>query len=105
MIELRFEHRKVDNYHRGTRAILQQRTKTKWIDGSTVNGGYYDWSEWEDVPVVQGDKMSNEEISQRKINMAKAALEKLSCLGNGEHYGNSKGNVIAQEALKELNNV
>lgn len=30
------------------------------------------------------------------------ALEKLSCLGNGEIPGNSEGNVIAQTALKEL---
>ena len=32
----------------------------------------------------------------------KAALEKLACLGNGDAYGNSIGNCIAQEALKEL---
>ncbi|RLA39220.1 MAG: hypothetical protein DRR06_19460 [Gammaproteobacteria bacterium] len=27
------------------------------------------------------------------------ALEKLARLGNGDHYGNSDGNVIAQKAL------
>lgn len=27
------------------------------------------------------------------------ALEKLACLGNGDYYGNSEGNVIAQKAL------
>lgn len=32
----------------------------------------------------------------------KAALEKLACLGNGDSYGNSVGNCIAQEALKGL---
>jgi len=28
-----------------------------------------------------------------------AALEKLARLGNGEHYGNSEGNMIAREAI------
>lgn len=28
-----------------------------------------------------------------------SSLEKLACLGNGSHYGNSDGNVIAQRAL------
>lgn len=32
----------------------------------------------------------------------KAALEKLACLGNGDSYGNSVGNCIAQKALKGL---
>jgi len=32
--------------------ILQQRFKTKWIDGSTPTTGYYTWGEWADVPVV-----------------------------------------------------
>lgn len=33
----------------------------------------------------------------------RAALEKLACLGNGDKYGNSDGNIIAQDALKLLN--
>ena len=28
-----------------------------------------------------------------------AALEKLARLGNGDHYGNSEGNMIAREAI------
>lgn len=31
---------------------LQQREKTKWVDGSTTTDGYYDWSDWEDVPTI-----------------------------------------------------
>lgn len=30
------------------------------------------------------------------------ALEKLARLGNGDRYGNSDGNIIAQEALAKL---
>lgn len=33
----------------------------------------------------------------------KKALKKLSCLGNGDRLGNSDGNRIAQQALKENN--
>ena len=29
------------------------------------------------------------------------ALEKLACLGNGDYYGNSDGNIIAQKALTQ----
>ena len=32
----------------------------------------------------------------------KAALEKLACLGNGDSYGNSMSNCIAQEALANV---
>jgi len=31
---------------------LQQRTKTKWLDGTTTKNGRYGWSDWEDVPAV-----------------------------------------------------
>ena len=38
---------------------------------------------------------------QGQVDRYKTALEKLARLGNGEHYGNSDGNVIAQQALQE----
>ena len=31
--------------------VLQQRTKTRWLDGSTTDNGCYGWSDWEDVPI------------------------------------------------------
>ena len=34
------------------------------------------------------------------INRYREALEELSCLGNGDHPGNSIGNMIARRALK-----
>ena len=34
-----------------------------------------------------------------KLNEIKTSLDKLAKLGNGEHWGNSDGNVIAQKAL------
>jgi len=39
--------------------------------------------------------------SQSEVERLRGALEKLACLGNGEHYGNSHGNVIAIKALQE----
>lgn len=54
-IQLRLEERRVHDQRTGTAKILQQRTKTKWVDGSTTDNGRYDWSEWEDVPVVRGE--------------------------------------------------
>ena len=34
---------------------LQQRTKTKWLDGTTTKNGRYGWSDWEDVPIAPLD--------------------------------------------------
>ena len=45
------------------------------------------------------DKKSEILKLQAHINELREALEKLAKLGNGEHYGNSEGNVIAQQAL------
>ncbi len=53
MIELRLEERMTHTGRTGTEKILQQRTKTRWVDGSTDKDGYYTWSEWTDIPVVQ----------------------------------------------------
>ena len=39
--------------------------------------------------------------SESRAGRYRAALLKLACLGNGDCYGNSHGNVIAQEALAE----
>ena len=37
-----------------------------------------------------------------RIERLKSVLEELACLGGGGRYGNSDGNMIAQKALKEL---
>lgn len=39
----------------------------------------------------------------KALEVAKDALQKLSCLGNGERPGNSVGNSIAQEAIATIN--
>lgn len=39
---------------------------------------------------------------ERERDEARAALEKLARLGNGERYGNSDGNLIAQAALATI---
>lgn len=41
-------------------------------------------------------------VAMAKLALAEAALEELSCLGNGNRPGNSDGNVIAQNALKRI---
>jgi hypothetical protein len=54
------------------------------------------------------EALCNEEVSkkiaelERQLAEATEALEKLARLGNGDRYGNSDGNVIAQQALKAL---
>jgi len=55
MFELRFEERMTHTERTVTTKILQQRTKTRWVDGSTTENGYYGWSEWTDVPEVRED--------------------------------------------------
>ena len=55
--------------------------------------------------ITQGELMRlSMQIKQltEERDALKAALEKLACLGNGDSYGNSVGNCIAQEALKGL---
>ena len=47
-------------------------------------------------------QLANKEPDQQAIDdvkLLRAALNKLARLGNGENYGNSVGNVMAQEAL------
>jgi hypothetical protein len=39
---------------------------------------------------------------ERKLDIAVKALDKLARLGNGAHYGNSDGNIIAQEVLAQI---
>lgn len=42
---------------------------------------------------------------QAKLDVATAALDKLSKLGNEPYAGNSKGNCIAQDALRNIDEV
>jgi len=42
--------------------------------------------------IIEGQQAENKRLRK--------ALEKLARLGNGEHYGNSEGNVIARKALE-----
>ena len=44
-------------------------------------------------------KLNNKMLAE--IQHLKEVLEKLACLGNGPHHGNSDGNIIAIQALKE----
>jgi len=45
------------------------------------------------------------ERQEKENGLLREALGKLACLGNGDFYGNSEGNVIAQEALIDGDNV
>ena len=49
MIELRYLQRADKSL------LLQQRTKTKWLDGTTTKNGCYGWADWEDVPIAPLD--------------------------------------------------
>lgn len=54
------------------------------------------------ITEILGNEL-DEELSQLRNKVAKMreALEKLARLGNGDSYGNSDGNCIAQAALAE----
>jgi hypothetical protein len=41
-------------------------------------------------------------IAGERLSVAEEALEKLAKLGNGDRYGNSAGNTMAQEALAKI---
>lgn len=57
------------------------------------------WKESRDVRV-------REHLSDKaEIERLRAVLEELACLGNGDRYGNSDGNMIAQKALKQSEKV
>ena len=63
------------------------------------DGGHYqaDWT----VKAVEEAKAT---VFRERAELAalREALERLARLGNGDKYGNSEGNVIAQDALKAL---
>jgi len=41
------------------------------------------------------------EEQHRELKRLREALDKLARLGNGDHYGNSDGNIMAQKALEK----
>ena len=43
--------------------------------------------------------LRHSENLERRLTIAREALGKLAKLGNGRHYGNSDGNIIAFDAL------
>ena len=52
---------------------------------------------------VSGKNPKESEANARLISAAPTmykALKKLACLGNGNTYGNSDGNIIAQQAIE-----
>ena len=53
--------------------------------------------------IAKGDEMADR-IEELEAKLAKAVegFEKLARLGNGDRYGNSDGNVIAQRYIAEL---
>ena len=52
-----------------------------------------------DLPIERVQAYEKWGEDQAQLAKFKAALEKLACLGNGDAWGNSIGNCIAQEAL------
>jgi archaellum biogenesis ATPase FlaH len=53
-----------------------------------------------DVLIIKQTHITNLNSSIKKLT---ETLEKLSRLGNGDELGNSEGNMIARQALKEVN--
>lgn len=40
---------------------------------------------------------------KKLLLLAKQEFYRLACLGNGDRFGNSEGNIIAQEAIAKIN--
>jgi hypothetical protein len=53
-----------------------------------------------ELEACRDDYLRQLEDEIRENQRFREALENLARLGNGEHYGNSDGNVIAQKALE-----
>ena len=60
-----------------------------------------DWMGWNDASMVKTSRAAAAELRRlHAVNQELlAALEKLARLGNGDHYGNSEGNMIARAAI------
>ena len=55
-----------------------------------------------DLPIERVQAYEKWGEDQAQLAKFKGALEKLACLGNGDAWGNSIGNCIAQKALGRL---
>jgi len=60
-----------------------------------------DWMEWNDASMEVPTRRAAAELRRlHAVNQELLeALEMLARLGNGEHYGNSEGNMIARAAI------
>jgi len=60
-----------------------------------------DWMEWNDASMEVPTRRAAAELRRlHEVNTELLeALEKLARLGNGDHYGNSEGNMIARAAI------
>ena len=59
-----------------------------------------DWMEWNDASMEVQNEAAAELRRLYEVNTELlTALEKLARLGNGDHYGNSEGNMIARAAI------
>ena len=57
-------------------------------------------AEYNQLSAFCNDVERDKEAIEAERDEYKTALQKLACLGNGDSYGNSIGNCIAQDALK-----
>ena len=73
---------------------------------SDVDAYIEEWKESFAVVLNDYNKFKNRSESLEKaLVVAESALETLAKLGNGDCYGNSHGNTIAQEALTKIKEV
>ncbi len=89
-----FEHARQSERH--DRRLIAKRALSR-LAGLVVNA---------DAGKIARDALAaigtNETETHEDIEIALKALRRLACWGNGDRYGNSHGNVIAQEAIKDI---
>ena len=77
--------------------VLQSQAEriAKWERESETHAKAYG------LAIVERDNLRHELKTAQDVTELVEALEKLARLGNGDHYGNSDGNMIARDALSK----
>lgn len=57
--------------------------------------------DWSDIPKLIEENNADRLLTLKDAVFLRGVMEKLACLGNGDSYGNSVGNCIAQDALRD----
>jgi hypothetical protein len=84
--------REIERLKRWEGAAREWIDKTEWVQ-ERIDSGH--------LPAKYLGK-HRADIMRAEVDRLRATLARLACLGNGDRYGNSEGNMIAREALENV---